>query len=123
MSTLRISDSILAGGFEVGRDNLVFPSLFGQPIYDWLKRESLALDGNTPNNDAILVPNLPNRFLAVVRSDFDPTAIVVAVKREWLKIADACREWIVRQSGQPLTEELCALWDEQVGTETSPLSF
>lgn len=107
---------------QLGPDCIVFPSLRGQPLYDWLNRrrlqearfrqkekESLSFwDEWQPTSEQLTIPSLPNRFLAVVPADFDVASVVVApMMREWERIADACRAYLPALPGAPL-------WDDQV---------
>lgn len=117
---------------QLGPDCVIFPSLRGQPLYDWLNRERLdqaffthedrksesywnaIVSKDSRNEERVLTPNLPNRFLAVVPATFDPAAVVQAVTGEWLAIAEACKDWLAR-NGCPLKSEQVARWDWQVG--------
>lgn len=95
---------------EVGPDAVIFPSLHGQPLFDlhwrdelWKKVtvsdgqgrsvwESLGHDGRDGHRDRLLVPSLPNVFLAVVpaaRADELGRLVERAVRDEWERIADA----------------------------------
>lgn len=90
-----------------GPDAIIFPSLKGQPLYDWLESEKL---GSRPDESSVLVPGIPNRFLAVVPDGFDGAAIADAFQGEWKRIAEECHGWLVaRQLG---VDE--SLWAEQI---------
>ena len=108
-------------GDEFGADCVIFPSLRGQPLLDWLEQEKLkAAQFATPdgqktksfwddfalekNQDLVLTPNLPNRFLAVVPANFDPGQLERVFDAdgwetsnppsEWAKIVGACWRWL-----------------------------
>ncbi|MGP8201646.1 MAG: type III-B CRISPR-associated protein Cas10/Cmr2 [Limisphaerales bacterium] len=91
-----------------GPDALIFPSLRGQPIYEWLQRK-LELK---PDQQAALTPGIPNRFLALVPEGFDAAAVVeVAFKNEWERIARECAAWLKLNGANVETNPL---WQEQI---------
>lgn len=101
-----------------GPDCIVFPSLRGQPLHDWLNCTKLkaACYGSASRSfwdtlnldksqDLVLTPNLPNRFLAIVPADFCPGEIAkvfdygeseqgAGERSEWRRICDACWEYL-----------------------------
>jgi CRISPR-associated protein Cmr2 len=108
---------------EYGPDCIVYPSLRGQPLHDWLNRSKLEAAGYGGNGsgrsqsfwesldlnnsqDLVLTPNLPNRFLAIVPADFNPERQLAGVfdygpdscdadeKSEWRRICDACWDYL-----------------------------
>lgn len=109
---------------QVGPDAVVFPSLRGQPLYDWLNRDRLRKarfrsgdkasrsfwDEWAPQSAALLTPNLPNRCLALVPADFDPAPIAQAVQAEWKRIAATCYARL-HAPDRPLDR---ARWDAQI---------
>ncbi len=85
---------------EVGPDALVFPNLRGQPIFDLNWRNELwsqvrigsrtVRDSLGWHDPEILIPNLPNVFLAVVPADRAADLgrkVADAVQAEWEKVA------------------------------------
>lgn len=69
-------------------NDVIFPSLAGQPLMQWLE------DG-TGDHHQILTPNIPNLFVARVPSGAASelaTAVVGAIKDEWGKIHRTCWE-------------------------------
>lgn len=88
---------------EVGPDAVIFPNLRDQPLFDLQWRDELwskvGIDGQRSvwenfkwDSDDLLVPNLPNVFLAVVPASHgtDLARIVErAVRDEWSRIADS----------------------------------
>lgn len=96
-----------------GPDAVIFPSLKGQPIYDWLEQERLGLAERFKEREAqaaVLVPGIPNRFLAIVPEGFDAAAIAKAFEDEWKLIAAECRQWLADRQ-LPVDKKL---WTEQV---------
>jgi CRISPR-associated protein Cas10/Cmr2 subtype III-B len=95
---------------QFGPDSIIFPSLRGLPLFDWLNREVLGqaryrgsasywetVERDPTWQDRVRTPLLPNRFLALVRSDFDPaTSLAPAVNELWSEIAEKCLAWLAR---------------------------
>ncbi len=86
-----------------GPDSVLFPSLWGQPLFDLHWRDSLwskvsmhqkarkCWDDIKPSNSALLTPNLPNVFLALVPADQGrelAQEVEKAIRSEFRKIAD-----------------------------------
>jgi CRISPR-associated protein Cmr2 len=78
--------AIKAVADECGPDALIFPSLRGQPIYEWLQKRS----GLKPDPRAALTPGIANRFLALVPQDFEAPRVEAAFRKEWQGIARGC---------------------------------
>jgi CRISPR-associated protein Cmr2 len=122
---------------KFGPDCVIFPSLRGQPLYDWLEQEKLkqafhtTADGNVSanfwdvlrlneNQDLALTPNLPNRFLAIVpegAAEFvrQSLATVFDASRadsEWSQICRKCWESLPAKDALP--DNAIALWDFQI---------
>lgn len=120
-----------------GPDCVIFPSLKGQPLYDWLEQEKLkqafhtTTDGRNSKSfwetaflrhhaDLTLTPNLPNRFLAIVpaNSAIDFTEILTSVfnpdraDSEWNIIASACWNFLSTQHALPANA--ANLWRFQI---------
>ena len=95
-----------------GPDAIIFPSLKGQPLYEFLERR---LDLPSREQD-VLVPGIPNRFLAVVPRDFDPVDARNALMDEWKLIASECRQWLVMESqGRiPFAPPFDTLFEQQI---------
>lgn len=100
--------AIKAVADRCGPDAVIFPSLKGQPLYDWLEWERF---GFCPDQAAVLVPGIPNRFLAIVPEGFEAAAIVGAFQKEWELISKECRQWLADRQ-LPVDEKL---WKEQTG--------
>ena len=105
---------------QLGPDAVIFPSLRGQPLFDWLNMAKLELakfkQGDQESKsfweyyqllkcqDLALTPNLPNRLLAIVPDDFDASALEAVFdygpdksegqRSPWRRIADACWEFL-----------------------------
>jgi CRISPR-associated protein Cmr2 len=115
----------------LGPDTIIFPSLRGQPLYDWLERHRLeaakftASDGtesrnfwadlNLSSNQSLpLTPGFPNRFLAVVPADFDVEKnVCAAFEAEWRAISKNCLSWLDSKK-LPIGNEMRELWDFQI---------
>lgn len=121
---------------ELGPDAVVFPSLRGQPLYDWLHKDLLLKAahrqggkdskdfweangmGKEQHQELILTPNLPNRFLAIVPADFDPKAVANVfeyedTKSEWRRIADTCLSFL-KKCGCPIQGKALDAWKFQI---------
>jgi len=92
---------------EFGPDAVIFPFLRAQPLFDLLHRDSIyekvKYGGDSlwkrmkPHENEILVPNLPNKFLALVPADKGADVADRACKEaraELQRIADASWTWI-----------------------------
>ena len=101
--------AIKAVADQCGPDAIIFPSLKGQPLYDFLEPR---LDKQPHDND-VLVPGIPNRFLALVPASFNPTAAEEAFKKEWETIAAACLDWL-KQHGLSFDSAHEARFHDQV---------
>ncbi len=106
---------------EIGPDAVVFPNLHGQPLFDlhwrdelWSKVsigdtsiwDSFGYDDRDGHRDHLLVPNLPNVFLAIVpeqQADRLGKLVANAIQNEWESIARACWE---RCEKEGLTEDV-----------------
>jgi len=125
-----IAHGIKAVTDSIGPDCVLFPSLRGQPLFDFLHKESLfkplELWENTDSDgkkrklhadEQILTPNLPNRFLAVV-PEWQAKELAEAVKDAMLKelrqdISEACWSWLAK-IGCPLNQDAQARWHQQI---------
>jgi CRISPR-associated protein Cmr2 len=104
-----IMHAIKAVADQCGPDAIIFPSLKGQPLYDFLERR---LDLRPHDND-ILVPGIPNRFLALVPANFAVATVENAFREEWKRIAAECLAWL-RQNGLPFDDAHAARYHDQV---------
>ena len=116
---------------HLGPDTIIFPSLRGQPLYDWLERHRLeaakftTADGmesknfwedlNLHGNQSLpLTPGFPNRFLALVPADFDVEKnICAAFEAEWQAIAANCLAWL-KEKNLSLRDASQKLWEFQI---------
>lgn len=124
-----------------GPDAVIFPSLFGQPLFDlhWKAElwdqlkvcEKPVYDGSmmTHDNASLTTPNFVNTFLAVVpaaQAKEIATAVSAAMQHEWEQIAD--QSWhFAEKAGvwENLPESLKkkgieARWDEQTRAFLKP---
>ncbi|MCA1964850.1 MAG: type III-B CRISPR-associated protein Cas10/Cmr2, partial [Prosthecobacter sp.] len=111
--------AIKAVADHCGPDAILFPSLKGQPLYDFLEQQRLGLEqdfAKAARQEDVLVPGIPNRFLAVVPQDFDAEAIVAAAfKTEWHTIAATCRAWLEKE-GIGFDAHHDQLWENQIAS-------
>ena len=102
--------AIKAVADQCGPDAIIFPSLKGQPLYDFLETRL----GCHPHETDILVPGIPNRFLALVPANFDAEKVAVsAFQQEWQQIAQVCKAWL-QARGIPFASPFDALWEQQI---------
>ncbi|MBM3838171.1 MAG: type III-B CRISPR-associated protein Cas10/Cmr2 [Verrucomicrobia bacterium] len=101
--------AIKAVADQCGPDAIIFPGLKGQPIYDFLERR---LDLQRHDNE-VLIPGIPNRFLALVAAGFSGADVENAFRKEWRLIAQECQAWL-KEKEVPFNEHHQRLWDEQI---------
>lgn len=118
-----ISKALAAIALEVGADAIIYPNLRGVPLLDWAwSREDGLFPQGTFNlgagrlhPDELLIPSLPNRFLALVPSGEEGQRIAQlaaqAIREEWKRIADAVHEDICSKLGEPLKSGEFPDWD------------
>lgn len=115
----------------LGPDTIIFPSLRGQPLYDWLERSRLeaakftGADGTESRNfwddlelesnqSLPLTPSFPNRFLAIVPAGFDVQGkICAAFEKEWTNIGESCLSWL-REKGHAIEGDALNHWKHQI---------
>jgi len=103
-----------------GPDNVIFPNLCGQPIFDLMLKNDVWTQARIQEKESaseqtlwdsfgydsdygrrrLLTPSLPNRFLALVPAGADGSQAVsiakeaeTAIRRQFEKIADECWTW------------------------------
>lgn len=128
-----VAHAIKAVTDRVGPDAVIFPFLRAQPLFDLLHRDEIY--GQVPYTGSggkeetlwsrlkmhereMLVPNLPNRFLAVVpaRRAAELGAVAEKAFRDELnRISDVCWQWF-GSSGHPLKDAWRKRYDAQVGS-------
>jgi CRISPR-associated protein Cmr2 len=99
-----ISKALAAIALEVGPESIIFPSLRAVPLLDWAWscEEGLFPPGTFSHgkgrlhSSELLIPSLPNRFLALVPAGSEGRRIAAlakkAIENEWQKIADSVHE-------------------------------
>jgi len=118
-----IAQGMLAIADQIGPDAIVYPLLRGIPLADWhWKAKDTLRDGDDlhvhPNE--LLIPSLPNRFLAVVPAACaDELARLAAekIRSRWNSIAEAVRAWLDQQLRAEYGDRFDgwdALWKQQV---------
>jgi len=113
---------------QCGPDCALFPSLWGQPLFDFLHRDEIFLriktDGEKrlwdeirPSDEQILTPNLPNRFLVLVpysKAEQLAKTAEAAMRRMLIEeIGGACLEWF-KKLHHSLPEEAHVRWRQQL---------
>ncbi len=111
----------------VGPDAVIFPFLRAQPLFDLLHRDAIyrkipygddsLWSRMQPSRDALLVPNLPNKLLALVpasRAETLAAGARLAAQRELAAIAEASWSWI--HARLPLKPEWRDRFDRQVAS-------
>lgn len=110
---------------KVGPDAVIFPFLRAQPIFDLLHRDDIYLRIKygedtlwkrlKEHENEMLIPNLPNRFFAVVPADGATdlaNGAKTAVNDELKCIASACWDWFIEK--KPLKDDWRKRYDAQV---------
>jgi CRISPR-associated protein Cmr2 len=76
---------------EIGPDAVIFPNLLGQPLCDrWLKNQGVLAE--SPRKEDLILPSLPNRFLAIVPAEQGADLAKQAdkaMRSQWDKISEA----------------------------------
>jgi CRISPR-associated protein Cmr2 len=120
-----VAHAIKAVTDRIGPDSVLFPSLCGQPLFDFLNKERYERLGRwgatnkLHSDEQILTPNLPNRFLAVVpesmASDLAKEAREAAECALRDGIGEKCWQWLVKQNpaGDPGAETR-KRWEQQL---------
>ena len=125
-----ISKALAAIALDIGPEAIIYPSLRGVPLLDfaWSQEADLFLAGTFQHGkgrlhpDELLIPSLPNRFLALVPGGSEGRRIAhlaeKAIRDEWKKIADAVHEDICSKLEPQLKEgafsDWANVWDAQV---------
>ncbi len=122
-----VAHGIKAVTDQVGPDCVLFPSLWGQPLFDFLHREEIFQRVKTaegrdlweeirPGDQQILTPNLPNRFLAVVpaaKTKALAEAAATAMQTSLQEIGAACLDWLKTNRDEVPTDALVR-WHQQL---------
>jgi hypothetical protein len=111
---------------RVGPDSVIFPSLWGQPLFDLHWRDSLwsqisisnksvgktCWESIEPSPEAVLTPNLPNVFLALVPAReagalAESTAAAIRAEFSWIAthVWNACDEARLMETEDGITKE------------------
>lgn len=114
-----IAHAIKAVTDEEGPTAVIYPFLRAQPLFDLLHRDEIYrkiplkdVTGQTvwdrlkQHENEMLVPNFPNKFLAIVPAEKGASLArkaEEAIRKELLKIAEACWKWIDKH--HPLKQE------------------
>ncbi len=102
---------------EVGPDAVIFPSLLGQPLCDlWLYKQGIL--SQKPELDNLILPSLPNRFLAIIPYEQGEDLATKAADRmrsQWREITQKVREGVESLFGKSLA------WSETWKRQTENL--
>lgn len=115
-----IAQAIIAVAEELGPDNIIYPQVRGTPLIDmhWHQREYIDSKLRASHPNELLVPNLPNRFLALIPAGDEGERIAKAaeeaVRKTWKEIAESVRSLINEKIG-----EGCGKWDEAWDNQVS----
>ncbi|MGC8828165.1 MAG: type III-B CRISPR-associated protein Cas10/Cmr2 [Verrucomicrobiia bacterium] len=115
-----ISQAIIAVAEELGPDNIIYPQVRGTPLIDlhWHNRGYIQSKLRASHENELFVPNLPNRFLALVPSGEKGREIAKAaeeaVRKTWEGIADSVKNLINDKVGKE-----CKGWDEAWDNQVS----
>jgi CRISPR-associated protein Cmr2 len=121
--SLLISKALATIALRVGADCIVYPNLRGVPLLDWWwsRERGLFPDGffelgkGRLHRNELLVPSLPNRFLALVPSGDEGQKVAAeakaAVEKLWTGIADAVHAQICTRLQDSLAKDKFHGWD------------
>jgi CRISPR-associated protein Cmr2 len=89
---------------EIGPDAVIFPNLIGQPLCDrWLYNRGILLQ--RPKLEDLVLPSLPNRFLAIVpyeQGEYLAKKAADRMRSQWREITQQVREHIESLFNEPL---------------------
>jgi len=98
---------------EIGPDAVIFPNLLGQPLCDrWLHSKDILPE--RPQQRDLILPSLPNRFLAIVPASQGAELAEQAaqkVRSQWREISKTVREDLESLFKQPL--DWSETWERQ----------
>ena len=98
---------------EIGPDAVIFPNLIGQPLCDsWLTSKGILPE--SPKLEDLILPSLPNRFLAIVPTEQGEALAKKAAEEmqaKWQEISQAVRLDLEKVLGQP--PAWCKTWERQ----------
>lgn len=118
-----ISKALAAIALEIGPEAVIYPSLRGVPLLDWawsledgiFPSGTFNLGQGRLHPSELLIPSLPNRFLALVPAGSEGRRIAALAKKaievEWQKIANSVHEDICSKISDLLKEEGFQDWD------------
>ncbi len=120
-----IAKALAAVALEVGPDAVIYPNLRGVPLMDWawsqvpglFPADTFESGRGRLHPDELLVPSLPNRFLALVPGGEEGRRIAAlaekSIRDEWRRIATSVHEGICSKLGDALRSgAVRADWDK-----------
>ncbi len=108
-----MAHAIKSVAWDVGPDAILFPFLRAQPLFDWLNKdfyEKIHYGGDSLwdrlkiDPSSALIPNFPNRFLAIVpaiEAKRIAEAAEAALREEWSAIGTNVWSWLVQMGMEP----------------------
>lgn len=111
-----ISKALAAVALELGAESVIFPSLRAVPLLDWawsleaglFPTDTFKLGQGRLHSSELLIPSLPNRFLALVPAGSEGRRVAALAKKaiedEWQKIADSVHEDICSKLSSEIQE-------------------
>lgn len=78
---------------RVSGTEIIFPDTARQPLLEFLESGR-----KVPDEQAVLTPNLPNRLLAEVPSNFNPDDVAAYFKQQWQAIASGTRNYLDKEA-------------------------
>lgn len=126
-----ISKALAAIALKLGPDCIIYPNLRGVPLMDWwwsqeedlFPKNCVKLGEGRLHRNELLVPSLPNRFLALVPAGQEGREIALqaqdAVRALWNDVAKAVHDDICERLGSRIPGKKFpnwdAHWEHQVG--------
>ncbi|CAI9084832.1 type III-B CRISPR-associated protein Cas10/Cmr2 [Candidatus Methylacidiphilum fumarolicum] len=124
-----IAHAIKALTDRLGPDAVIFPALYGQPLFDWLHMDELYNKIKTKDNKSlwdtefdyplglILTPNFPNRFLALIPDDKAEVlsqSIEKELQNKLEEISKYCVEYLTKEKGIEWNDNIQKRWNDQI---------
>jgi CRISPR-associated protein Cmr2 len=119
-----ISKALATVALRFGPDCIIYPNLRGVPLLDWWWSQAdeffpkgfFELGSGRLHPNELLVPSLPNRFLAIVPSGEEgrkaASEAQVAIQKLWDEIADAVHAHICNRLQERLAKDEFRGWDD-----------
>lgn len=117
-----ISKALSVIALDIGPDAIIYPNLRAVPLLDWwwgqesdlFPQGTFKIGAGRLHPDELLIPSLPNRFLALVpaaKADALARAAKTAIEALWANIADSVHNDISRKLENTLNRGSFRDWD------------